>query len=150
MNRSLCGPEAEGVLLSRWRTAGAIMASTPAGVCGIRYAPAKGRADGNPYYDWIRCGLELCGVLGEWSWCVIECFPTASWSRWGHRKGPATRGAWSSKVLAAFGLIGLPDRLGQDARDAIGAALTARAHARHETEAFGEIVVPARLAVARV
>lgn len=32
--------------------------------------------------------------------------------------------------------------LGQDKRDAIGAALTARAHALGDTEAFGDIVVP--------
>ncbi len=32
--------------------------------------------------------------------------------------------------------------MNQDARDAIGAALTARLHDVQETEAFGELVVP--------
>jgi hypothetical protein len=38
---------------------------------------------------------------------------------------------------------GTPARLGQDARDAIGAALTARLHSLGRTRTFGEIVVPA-------
>jgi hypothetical protein len=37
----------------------------------------------------------------------------------------------------------VPERLSQDDRDAIGAALTARAHGQGETESFGAIVVPA-------
>lgn len=85
-------------------------------VCGIRYTPAGALADGNRYYDWTR---------------------------WGGRRGRATCAAWATRVLAEFGLLGLPPRLNQDGRDAIGAALTARAHTRGETEAFGEtIVVP--------
>jgi hypothetical protein len=39
-------------------------------------------------------------------------------------------------------LDGLPSRPNQDARDAITAAVTARAHTLGETQAFGPLVVP--------
>jgi hypothetical protein len=46
-------------------------------------------------------------------------------------------------VLESLGLEALPSGgLGQDVRDAIGAAVTARLHGAGETDSFGEIVVP--------
>jgi predicted nuclease with RNAse H fold len=111
-------------------------------VCGIRWTPDQEKLDaGNPYYEWINCGLELYGLLaksGEWE--VIEVFPTASWTRWfGPRDG--TRAAWTRSGLVELGLSGAAGRTSQDARDAIAAAVTARQHP-HATEEFGEIVAP--------
>ena len=40
---------------------------------------------------------------------------------------------------------GLPGRMSQDQRDAIGAALAAREYAAGRAECFGEIVVPEAL-----
>jgi predicted nuclease with RNAse H fold len=111
-------------------------------ICGIRYTPERSRLAGNGYYEWVEHGLELHEALRGGPWTVIECFPTASWTRWAGSKGPRTRAAWTQAALGALGVAGLPRRLGQDGRDAIAAAVTARAYGRGETEAFGEIVVP--------
>lgn len=111
-------------------------------VCGIRFTPDSETLQlGSPYYEWIRLGLALYARL-EARWRVIECFPTASWSRWGGPRGAATRRRWSQRVLETQELEGMPRRLNQDARDAVGAALTAREHDRGQTQSFGEIVVP--------
>lgn len=120
-------------------------------VCNIRYTPdlATMNAREDDYYGWILNGLSLYEALKtpDASWCVIECFPTASWTRLG---GPrvGTRRAWSSRVLRdhflASGLLtGVPSRLNQDGRDAIVAAYTAYLHGRGLTEPFGDLVVPA-------
>ncbi|HVO53128.1 MAG TPA: hypothetical protein VMT37_01815 [Solirubrobacterales bacterium] len=118
-----------------------------AGVCGIRYTPDMESLRGNEgYYGWILNGLRLyealsrSAVLGEAT--VVECFPTASWSRLGGPKGKRTRARWSRAVLHRQGLAGLPARMNQDQRDAVGAAITARLHDAGQTERFGEIVVP--------
>ncbi len=114
-----------------------------AAICGIRYTPAADRLAGNPYYEWIRHGLQLYEALDAAGVPAIECFPTASWTRWFGRRGATGRARWSADALAAVGVAGLPRRLGQDGRDAIGAALTARCRDLGRWEAFGPIVVPA-------
>jgi predicted nuclease with RNAse H fold len=114
-------------------------------VCGIRFTPEESRLADNPYYEWIRCGLDLYRALRRAvdGWEVIEVFPTASWTVWAEARGTRSRARWTRDALEAMGLEGLPDRsLGQDDRDAIAAALTARFHARGETRQFDEIVVP--------
>jgi predicted nuclease with RNAse H fold len=118
-----------------------------AGVCGIRYTPDRATMDTNrSYYAWIRNGLRLYDALadrnGSAGWTTIECFPTATWSRLGGARGKRSRAAWSREVLERQGLGGLPRRMSQDARDAIGAALTARLYDARRTERFGQIVVP--------
>ena len=113
-----------------------------AAVCGIRYTPERSRLSGNAYYAWIEHGLELYDALADGPWTVVECFPTASWTRWAGGRGRRTRAAWSRGALAGFTLEGVPPRLSQDERDAIGAALTARCHDGGATEPFGGIVVP--------
>jgi len=112
-------------------------------VCGIRYTPDRLGLDANrTYYEWIGHGLELYEALADAQLHAVECFPTASWTCWWGPRGKATRARWSSQALASLGLGSVPDRLGQDARDAIGAALTAREAARGNVERFGFIVVP--------
>ena len=111
-------------------------------ICGIRYTPERSRLAGNGYYEWIERGLELHEALRPGPWTVIECFPTASWTRWAGPKASQSRAAWSRAALARLGIADVPPRLGQDGRDAIAAALTARAYERGETESFDEIVVP--------
>jgi predicted nuclease with RNAse H fold len=111
-------------------------------VCGIRYTPARAEVDRNDYYEWIRNGLELYAALAAAELPAIECFPTASWSRLAGPRGEERRAAWTRRALAALDLGGIPSRLNQDYRDAIGAAVTARLHDEGVTEAFGEIVVP--------
>jgi predicted nuclease with RNAse H fold len=116
-------------------------------VCGIRYTPSRAALDaGGSYYGWIRNGLELYRALseanGSHGWAVIECFPTATWSRLGGSRGERSRAKWSHEVLSGLGLTGLPRRMSQDARDAIGAAVTARLYDEGRTESFGDIVIP--------
>jgi predicted nuclease with RNAse H fold len=112
-------------------------------ICGIRYTPDRARLDASPaYYEWIEHGFELYAALAAAELAVIECFPTASWSRWFGPRGDRGRAAWTTRALAAHELRRLPARMNQDERDAVGAALTARAHARGETERYGDIVVP--------
>lgn len=118
-----------------------------AGICGIRYTPDENALHGSKtYYCWILNGLRLYEALGDSRslarTTLIECFPTASWSRLGGPKGKHTRARWSRHVLEAQGLLDLPARMNQDARDAIGAAITAKLHSAGQTESFGEIVVP--------
>jgi predicted nuclease with RNAse H fold len=110
-------------------------------ICGIRWTPAKARAEGT-YYDWVREGLALYEALAQHTAVeVIEVFPTASWTRWlGPRR--RSRSQWTREGLAGVGLEGLPARTNQDQRDAIAAAVTARQHSDGRTEAIGEIVVP--------
>jgi predicted nuclease with RNAse H fold len=116
-------------------------------ICGIRYTPDRDGLTDNPtYYEWIEHGLELYSSL-EPEFCVIECFPTASWTRWHGRRGSSRRAAWTRLALASLALGGLPKRTNQDVRDAIAAALTARAYDDGQTESFGELVVPRRQGV---
>ena len=111
-------------------------------ICGIRFTPARelvaDEADG--YYEWIRRGLALYEALPE-EWTVVECFPTATWTRL-HGPRRSSRASWSAAALAGLGLEGVPARAGQDLRDAVGAAVTARLHDLGETESLGDIVVP--------
>ena len=74
-------------------------------------------------------------------WTVLECFPTASWTRWEKPRGRRRRDAWTREVLMGLGLSGVVPR-NQDQRDAVAAALTARQHREGATERFGDIVVP--------
>ena len=110
-----------------------------AAVCGIRWTPPREELDGNPYYEWILEGLALYEALQHER--VIECFPTASWTRW-HGPRSGSRAAWTRAALEAQELEGVPKRTNQDARDAIAAALTARAYEHGRCQCFGEIVVP--------
>jgi predicted nuclease with RNAse H fold len=109
-------------------------------ICGIRYTPARGLLDGSPYYAWIVHGLELYRALAQGRLTVIECFPTASFTRWDRPRGTRTRAAWSRSCLEALGLPAT--RFGQDGRDAVAAALTARAYDTGSFESIGDIVVP--------
>jgi predicted nuclease with RNAse H fold len=112
-------------------------------VCGIRWTPDTRSLEADPgYYGWILNGLELYEVLQAHGLPVIECFPTASWTRWAGARGGQTRSRWTRAALPSLGLIGIPARTNQDERDAIAAAVTARAHARGQTERYGAIVVP--------
>lgn len=116
-------------------------------VCGILWTPDQESVAGNPFHEWIAHGYELYELLEDartrMGWEAVECFPTASWTVWAGPRGKRARTAWTSEALAGLRLDGLPDRrLNQDDRDAIAAALTARAHSRNRTRNFGEIVVP--------
>jgi predicted nuclease with RNAse H fold len=118
-----------------------------AGVCGIRYTPdAAALARNTAYYAWIANGLDLYRALDGESrrtgWEVIECFPTATWSRLGGPRGTRSRARWSSRVLGGLRLQGIAGQMSQDARDAVGAAVTARLYDDDQTDAFGEIIVP--------
>jgi predicted nuclease with RNAse H fold len=112
-------------------------------VCGIRYTPDRAGLDVNPvYYEWIDNGLELYAALAAAGLASVECFPTASWTRWFGTRGLDSRARWTSRSLGSLSLAGVPARLNQDARDAVCAALTARAVSRGEVDWFGPIAVP--------
>jgi predicted nuclease with RNAse H fold len=116
-------------------------------VCGIRYTPDRAALAANEaYYAWIVNGFSLYRALADAErsarWRTVECFPTATWSRIGGPRGTRTRARWSREVLEGCGLRGTPPRMGQDARDAIGAAITAQLFDEARTESFGDIVVP--------
>lgn len=75
-------------------------------MCGIRYSPNEESLRANKaYYGWILNGLRLYEALGRLpglaAATVIECFPTASWSRLGGPRGEWTRARWSRAVLQA-------------------------------------------------
>jgi len=123
---------------------------SPRTLCGIRPTPSastlarqrRKRGAAATYYEWIEHGLELYAALREAKLTAIDVFPTASWTRWlGPRRGES-RARWSSRALASRHLRGVPSHLGQDGRDAIGAALTARAYTMKRFEPFGEMVIP--------
>ena len=113
-----------------------------AGICGLRYTPDRRAIASSPYYEWIAQGLALYRALDTAGLIAIECFPTASWTRWLGPRGTEPRAAWSRRALARLGLVGVPRRTSQDDRDAIGAALTARVHDAGRCEVYGDIVVP--------
>jgi predicted nuclease with RNAse H fold len=110
-------------------------------VCHLYYTPARPEGD---FYAWMRHGLDLYRALRDAGLAVIECFPTATWTRLAAPRGARSRRAWSSEIVARLPLAGVPARLGQDGRDAIGAAYTAWLHTIELSESFGPIVVPAR------
>ena len=113
-------------------------------ICSLRYTPDRQAIRANPYYEWIARGLALYTALARAGLAAIECFPTASWTRWVGPRRAEPRAAWSARGLGRLGLDGVPARLGQDGRDAIAAAMTARLHDRGRSEVFGDIVVPLR------
>jgi predicted nuclease with RNAse H fold len=114
-----------------------------AGICTIRYTPDRDGLDSNPdYYEWVERGLRLYAACAAVGLKTIECFPTASWTRWAGARGKRRRSAWTSEALSQISLTGLPKRTSQDDRDAIAAALTARDHLAGNTTSFGDIVVP--------
>jgi predicted nuclease with RNAse H fold len=76
-------------------------------------------------------------------WTVIECFPTASWTRLGGQRIGLSRARWSRQLLMSLGLENLPSRMNQDARDAIVAARTGQLYgAGAADESFAPIIVP--------
>ena len=123
-------------------------------ICHIRFTPdkeeiKKQKRKGSAYYEWIENGLELYTMLEphkeleKGNYKVIECFPTAAWTRWGGRRGQKSRAAWSSHILGRK--IDPQDFLrvrNQDERDAIAAAMVAYLYENGDTDRFGEIVVP--------
>lgn len=111
-------------------------------VCGIRYTPDRARLDAGRYYEWVRNGLSLYEALKGEGIAALECFPTASFTRWYGPRGARTRAAWTREALAASGLAGLPRRMSQDDRDAVAAALTVRSYDLGQAERLGAIVVP--------
>jgi predicted nuclease with RNAse H fold len=111
-------------------------------VCGIRWTPSRADLEVNPYYEWIVEGLRLYDALAHQPVEVIECFPTASWTRWHGARNGRRRSTWTREALAALDLRGVPSRTNQDKRDAIAAALTARDYERGRCQRFGDIVVP--------
>ena len=116
-----------------------------AGVCGIRPTPDEATATGrrDTYYEWIERGLALWAALREGGVRAVECFPTASWTRWVGARGRTSRADWSRAGLGSLGLAGAVAR-NQDERDAVAAALTAWQCDRRpaSVERFGDLVVP--------
>jgi predicted nuclease with RNAse H fold len=113
-------------------------------ICGLRFTPDRVALRSSRYYAWILNGFALYRGLRAVGLTAVECFPTASWTRWYGPRGRAPRSAWSQAALRRLPLAGLPRRLDQDERDAIAAALTAREHDHDLTERFGDLVVPRR------
>ena len=111
-------------------------------VCGIRWTPPSAELEGNPYYEWIVEGLRLYRALAPEPVRVVECFPTASWTRWHGPRDSRRRAAWTREALATLDLEGVPSRTNQDVRDAVAAALTARDYDHGRFDAFGDIIVP--------
>ena len=112
-------------------------------ICAIRFTPDARRVSRGRYHEWVRHGLALYRALEEAGLAAVECYPTASWTRWAGPRGRESRASWSRRALASRRLGGVPARLGQDGRDAVGAALTARLHATGGCRLFsGEIAVP--------
>jgi predicted nuclease with RNAse H fold len=124
------------------------LALVRAGISGIRFTPDQAAIGSHAgrYYEWVEHGFELYAELehaaARTGWDVIECFPTASFTRLGGPRQAASRALWSRTVLRKLPVDGLSAATNQDERDAVMAALTARAYAYGEAERYGEIVVP--------
>jgi predicted nuclease with RNAse H fold len=112
-------------------------------ICGIRWTPSMDGLRRNPvYYGWVLHGLEFYAAMKAAGLRTIECFPTASWTRWSGPRGSRTRARWTREALPVLDLEGVPARTNQDVRDALAAAATARAWTRELAESLGAIVVP--------
>jgi predicted nuclease with RNAse H fold len=112
-------------------------------LCRIRWTPDARSLRANPaYYGWILNGLELYEALRSARLDAVECFPTASWTRLAGPRAGRTRAHWTGAALPMLRLAGIPPRTNQDQRDALAAAVTARAHGRRQTACYGDIVVP--------
>ncbi len=122
-------------------------------ICPIFYTPDEETVrSGNPFYGWVVEGLELYAAVQEAlpvARCV-EVFPSAAWTVWAGPRDGRPKAEWSRQGLEAAGVGGLPGRMSQDARDAVGAALVARADWHGECTDYGGIRVPRPGAVALV
>jgi len=114
-----------------------------AGVCALRFTPDLAELRRNPFHAWVLQGLGLYEALDRAGLAAVECFPTAAWTVWSGPRGALSRSRWSARALARLRVPGIPVRLGQDARDAIAAAVTARLHVLGLSRAYGELVIPA-------
>jgi predicted nuclease with RNAse H fold len=120
-------------------------------LCPIFYTPDEQTVrSGNPFYRWVVEGLALYAALAREAPTAeaIEVFPSAAWTVWAGPREGRPKPAWSRRALKASGVSGLPGRTSQDARDAVGAALVARAHWHGGTSDYGGIMVPRPGAVA--
>lgn len=116
-------------------------------VCPLRYTPDRAALNANPrFYEWIHHGFALYAALIRARLRAVECFPTAAWTCWLGPRGREPRARWSARALRRLRVGGVPRRIGQDGRDAIGAALVARAADAGAVRRYGDIVVPAVLA----
>lgn len=119
-------------------------------ICGIRYTPSEEIAEPlrQTYYGWIDNGLTLWDALRQRHIATIECFPTASWTRWFRPRERQSRAAWSREAMhiVTNGCVQFerPPR-NQDQRDAIAAALTAYQSQRGDQMIrFKSLTVPQR------
>jgi len=112
-------------------------------ICALRYTPDRRGLSASPvYYSWIANGLALWQALEAAGVTALECFPTASWTRWYRPRARTPRATWSTRALMRRRLDGVSGPLDQDERDAIGAALTAYEWSAGRCETFGDIIVP--------
>ncbi|SRR6266849_814929 len=111
-------------------------------ICKAYYTPDSKRIKGNEFYFWMSCGLDLHRALEKARIKNIECFPTASWTMWAGKRGAKSRRGWTQSYLKALKVPGVPRTLGQDGRDAIAAALTAKTESERRNQRFGDIRVP--------
>jgi predicted nuclease with RNAse H fold len=114
-------------------------------ICGIRPTPDLRAVRSNPYYEWIDHGLRLYRALDKAGLPAIECFPTASFTRWAGSRDGRTRARWTREALEKLPVALPAHRLNQDWRDAIAAAVTAKQHEAGQTQSFGRLVVPRAL-----
>lgn len=120
-------------------------------ICPIFFTPDEETVrSGNPFYRWVVEGLALYAALAREAPAAeaVEVFPSAAWTVWAGPREGRPKSEWSRKALRSTGVSGLPGRSSQDARDAVGAALVARAHWHGETADYGGIRVPRPGAVA--
>jgi predicted nuclease with RNAse H fold len=73
-------------------------------VCSIRYTPdeatlrAPHRSD---YYGWVLQGLALFAALAAADVRAVECFPTASLTRWGGPRAGRSRAGWRAGATSS-------------------------------------------------
>lgn len=110
----------------------------------VFFTPDLETINSNDFYSWMRPGFLLYHLLEERlpQAFLIEVFPTSLWAALLGPRSGRSRAKWSSQALARLKIAGLPERMGQDLRDAIGAAYLAQLYLDRRTVNFSDLVAP--------
>lgn len=113
-------------------------------VGSVFFTPDQATIEENDFYSWMRHGFLLYRLLEEKvaQAELIEVFPTSLWKAILGPRDKRSRTKWSSEALAQLNLADLPQQMGQDLRDAIGAAYLGQLYLDRRTINFDDLIAP--------